>query len=113
MEYIKNLCLPSKIYLITCIIPYINYLIFKNNQKYMTIIPSPSIIIPSIIRILLMVYLINYICEKYGNATSWYLIIFLFLFLPVIISTIILKSYCDKYNKKCETIFKITKILLI
>lgn len=106
MEYIKNLCSPSKVYLGVSITIFIFNSIFNSNKKQIINI------IPLIIRVFIITYLANYVCEKYGIMNSWYLIIFVLVFFPICLS-ILLYTYCekDKYNKKCKTMFNVVNFL--
>jgi hypothetical protein len=106
VNYIKNLCTPSKVYLTVSITIFIFNSIFNSNKKQ-----TINIIIPLIIRLFIITYLINYVCEKYGTMNSWYFIILL-AFFPIFL-LILLDTYCKiyKYDKKCKTMFNVINFL--
>jgi hypothetical protein len=77
IDFIQNLCWPSLIYLIISLFG----LLYSNHNTFGNII--------HIIVIILMSYLLDRVCKTYGQTTSWYVIIILYVGLPIIFAIII------------------------
>lgn len=75
LNFIKNLCVPSIIYLILGLLGVAG----SNSDTVGKII--------SVIVVLLITYLLDYVCKTYGQTTSWYILLVLYL-LPFILAII-------------------------
>ena len=78
LEFIKNICIPSLIYLILGLVG--------------TIASKNSIIgkIVNVIIVFLITYLLDYLCKTYGQTTSWYVLIILYFLIPFILLIIMM-----------------------
>jgi D-alanyl-lipoteichoic acid acyltransferase DltB (MBOAT superfamily) len=73
IDKIKNLCAPSLIYLVVSLV----MLITKRNEV--------SVIITDIIVTIVLTYLLDYVCKKYGQNMAWYGLIIMIV-LPAVLS---------------------------
>lgn len=78
MKILKSICLPSLIYLI---ISLLTSMIRKYN------------IIDIIINVPLFTYLLNYICKKYGQNISWYILFILLILIGLNIQILDIKLW--------------------
>jgi hypothetical protein len=76
IDYIQNLCFPSLIYLILSLFGLIN----AHNNLFANII--------HVIVIILITYLLDRVCKSYGQTTSWYVLLILYV-LPILLAIII------------------------
>lgn len=76
IDYIRNLCFPSLIYLILSLFGLMN----SHNNLFANII--------HVIIIILITYLLDRVCKSYGQTTSWYVLLILYV-LPVLLAIII------------------------
>jgi hypothetical protein len=99
LSFIKNLCIPSLIYLILGLLGAISS---KNDM-------SGKII--SVILVFLITYLLNHVCKTYGQTTSWYILIILYLlpFILLIIMFLIMFAISNKSSPNFAQSFKFTE----
>jgi len=86
LNFITKLCTPSLIYLILGLI--VTFSSAKNVSGTIT----------SIIIVLVITYLLDYVCKTYGQTTSWYIFVIIYLlpFIFIIITFFIMIFISNK-----------------
>ena len=93
LNFIKNLCIPSLVYLILGLLGAISA---KNDVAGKII---------SVILVFLITYLLDYVCKTYGQTTSWYVLFILYL-LPFILLIILFIIIFVMFNKSSPNFIK-------
>ena len=86
---VKNLCAPSVIYLGVGIMGVLS--MYKKNDMFG--------VIAEIFVVIILTFLFDYLCKKYGQNVSWYGLI-LIVILPYVLSTVMFYSIMRQIRKK-------------
>jgi len=90
--FLQHLCTPALVYLVLGCIGSLKALggSRKSSSKLMSFLISLA-------SVLLLTYLLDYICKNYGITNSWYLLLFIFI-MPFILLMLIM-TYLTRYLK--------------